>query len=171
MAKVAAAAGATERLIYQHFGTRENFLYECYCAVNREIAARFDEIPVMTGEGLTPEETVRTLWTMFFQYLVKGGNNTLFYLEYRNSENARVIRAESEEERNSCFRSFVRLFNSLNSRFHVEQKVNIHVLWAYLLDVTGLFASRVIRGQLPATEESFESVWKLFSGGVLGLMD
>ena len=41
-------------------------------------------------------------------------------------------------------------------------------LWIYIIDVTGVFAKRVIRGELPDTEESYENIWRLISKGVSG---
>ena len=39
----------------------------------------------------------------------------------------------------------------------------------YTLDCTGIFAKRVIRGELPNTEESADIVWSIMKKGIDGL--
>ena len=70
MAKAAAKAGTSERLVYSHFRTKEAFLAACYAQVNAQIASLF------TGKKLPDWETadstmqyIRMLWDLYFSFL------------------------------------------------------------------------------------------------------
>ena len=113
---------------------------------------------------------IRFCWMMYFDYLVKHGNETIFYFAYRDSSYVAEIQKHDDEARLTYFKEFVHFFNALNSQLHVYEKVGSTHLWTYILDTTGIFAKRVIRGELPNTPESFEMIWQLLSGGIAGLL-
>lgn len=171
MKKVTNRVGVGETLIYKHFETKENLLYICFETVHRQIAALFDEVQM--PELQTPQDiydTVRTLWMRYFSFLVQNGYRTIFYFEYRESPYIRRIQEKDDEARETYFQSFVQLFMLFDAQFHICEKTDQDHLWTYILDTTGIFAKRVIRGELPDTEESRENIWRLISGGVFGLL-
>lgn len=171
MKKVTNRVGVGETLIYKYFETREKLLYTCFESVHRQIAALFCKIDlpdIQTQEKVY--ETIHTLWMSYFSFLVQNSYRTIFYFEYRDSSYIQQIMEGDEEVRSTYFRNFVGIFKTFENQFHIYGKMSGDFLWTYILDTTGIFAKRVIRGELPDTQESRENIWQLIFGGICGLL-
>ncbi len=171
MKKVTDRLGVSEALIYKHFGTKENLLYTCFESIHRRIGnlfANFDYPQCNTKEDIYT--IVKSCWMLYFDFLVKNGNATLFYFIYRDSSYVKKIREHDDEAKTSFFKDFVGFFNAIDSVFHIYEKTSADHLWTYILDTSGIFAKCVIRGELPATRESTENIWMLISRGMFGLL-
>lgn len=169
--KVTRRAGVSEALIYKYFETKENLLNNCFKSVHKQIASLFDrmEIPMIR----TPEEVylaVRTLWMTYFSFLVKNSYRTIFYFEYRDSPYIQYVVENDEEAKNTYFHNFGEILSVFFEQFHIYEHTNPDHLWVYVLDATGIFARRVIRGELPDTDESRENIWRLMFRGMSGLL-
>lgn len=171
MKKVTNLAGVSEALIYKHFETKEKLLYLCFETVHRQIAALFDKMEIPPLQA--PQEiyeAVRAMWMTYFSFLVQNSYRTIYYFEYRDSRYIRQIMEADQQVKDTYFQGFVKVFMAFNAQFHIYDKTSPDHLWTYILDVTGIFAKRVIRGELPDTEESRENIWELISGGLFGLL-
>ena len=171
MKKVTNLAGVSEALIYKHFETKEKLLYLCFETVHRQIAALFDKMEIPPLQA--PQEiyeAVRAMWMTYFSFLVQNSYRTIYYFEYRDSRYIRQIMEADQQVKDTYFQGFVKVFMAFNAQFHIYDKTSPDHLWNYILDVTGIFAKRVICGELPDTEESRENIWKLISGGLFGLL-
>ena len=60
--------------------------------------------------------------------------------------------------------------HKINFLSHFAERPSEAHLWTYVLDTTGIFAKRVIRGELPADRASYEETWKLIAGGLLSVV-
>lgn len=175
MRQVTQAIGVSEALIYRHYGTKENLLFQCFQSVDKQIAALFDNgsVPSLS----TDEELyvyMKGLWMRYFSFLIQNGYRTLYYFEYRDSPYIGTIMANVEKygtlSAQTYFKNFVAIFEVIDKAHHVSDKIQADYLWTYVLDVTGIFAKRVIRGELPGDESGCENAWKLIYAGLSGLL-
>lgn len=171
MKKVTKRVGVSEALIYRYFETKENLLNECFALVHRQIGALYDGFPRKMPD--TTEEKydlLHSLWITYITFLVKNDYRTIFYFEYRNSSYLGELRSLKNMEQNLYFKSFRVIYKGFNRHFHIEEKTSADHLWTYIMDTAGVFARRMIRGELPNTQESYENTWKLVFGGISGLL-
>lgn len=167
MAKAAAKAGTSERLVYSHFRTKEAFLAACYAQVNTQIASLF------TGKKLPDWETadstmqyIRMLWDLYFSFLVRAGERTLFYFAYRDSDH--ISKAQKEDY--TCFSEVAKAVLQVDSLYGIRKKTDVRCLLTYILDAAGIFAKRIIQGEWKDSEALRNSIWTLFSGGLRELL-
>lgn len=171
MKKVTMRVGVSEALVYRHFATKDKLLNACYDTVHRQIAALYDEFPHSIPE--TREEMyelIYRLWMTYMAFLVKNNYRTIFYFEYRDSAYLRGIRNQATADQHTYFKSFHNIYIGFEKRFHIKEQTSADHLWTYILDTAGIFAKRIIRGELPDTQESYENTWRLIFGGIEGLL-
>lgn len=171
MKQVTSRAGVSEALIYRHYQTKDNLLYQCFKSVDSQIAALFTEgSPPELHSEMEFYGYIRNMWMTYFTFLVENDYKTIYYFEYRNSPYIKTVLEHGYEAGETYFKGFTNIFHVLNKDLHVLDKVSSDYLWTYVLDVTGLFARRVIRGELPKSAESYETVWMLFFSGISGII-
>lgn len=171
MKKVTGKIGVSEALIYKYYPTKENLLYSCFESVHKSIARLFNGLK--TPDFTTAAEVygfIRELWLKYFTFLVKSGYKTIFYFDYRDSVHIRQIAERDGEVRNTYFKDFSDLMHAFNENFHFAQKSDTSILWTYILDTSGIFAKRIIRGEIADLPVHHEQIWQLLSGGILGLL-
>ncbi len=169
--KVTGKIGVSEALLYKYFPTKETLLYSCFESVHKRIAALYNgmQIPADIGaDGIY--DFCRDLWMTYFTFLVDNGYRTIYYFDYRDSPHIRNVAEHDDEAKLTYFKDFASLVHMLGSRFHLKQGTDSPFLWTYILDTSGIFAKRVIRGELPRGFDSYGQIWQLLSGGILGLM-
>ena len=168
MQQVTRKMGVSEALIYKYFGSKENLLFACFEQMHISIASLFKGFQLPKLETLADFYNVaHSLWNMYFDFLVSCGHKTVYYFDYRDSPYIKTIMLNDDKARNTYFRDFGEIMHNLNSRYHFVEKIESAPLWTCILDTTGLFAKRVIRGELPRTQEGYEQIWRLISGGFL----
>ncbi len=171
MKKVTNSIGVSEALIYKYFPSKEILLYTCFESVHKRIAALYSGIripAIATAEDIY--NFFRSLWTTYFTFLVDNGYKTIYYFDYRDSLYIRNVTERDDEAKRTYFKDFATLIHALADRFNLKQEVDSPFLWTYILDTSGVFAKRVIRGELPSDGAAFEQIWQLLSGGILGLI-
>lgn len=170
MKKVTNYVGVSEALIYRHFETKDKLLYICFETVHRQIAGLFQTASVKLPQ--TEQEirlSIYNLWMTYFTFLVQNDYRTIFYFEYRDSPYIHAVRESDQEVQTTYFKNFVDIYYAYEQAFQISSKTSEAHLWSYILDTSGIFAKRIIRGELPNTKESYEIIWRLISGGILGL--
>ncbi len=173
MKKVTERVGVSEALVYKHFHTKENLLYSCFEAIHIEIGRLMGTLNILKVQFDQNElyQAVRLYWMIYFDHLVKNGSATLFYFAYRDSSYIKDIQAHNDEAKQGYFNEFVSFFNLIDAKRHIYEKIPSDHLWTYILDTTGIFAKRVIRGELADTPESREAILKLIFGGIMGVLE
>lgn len=168
MRKVTERLGVSESFTYQYFDTKESLLRGCYNKINDQFAALFQEkllAEIQKCEEKSLDEIFCGLWKSCFSYWVENTYRTIYYFEYRDSR----LLDRGEKGRKAVFiRWFEECLQKRGNRCFLYEAANMDYLWIYIIDVTGVFAKRVIRGELPDTEESYENIWRLISKGVSG---
>lgn len=168
-------AGVSDGLMYRFFESKDELLYACFESVHREIAGLFDGLPEelaangMDAAKVDPSQLMHSIWEKYFRFLIQNGYKTLFYFEYRNSSYIKQIRDRDEDVRATYFGGFMGIMNLAEEMFHFKEKISEEILWSYILDTSGMFAGRIIRGELPDTEETITQVWQLMGNGLNGL--
>ena len=119
--------------------------------------------------GLEPVEIVHQIWEKYFRFLIQNDYRTLFYFEYWNSRYIKDVMARDGEARSSYFESLDEIIQMGERLFHLSERIPPDILWTYILDTSGTFAGRIIRGELPGTDKTIEEIWKLMRGGLSGL--
>ena len=172
MKKVTDRVGVSEALVYKHFQTKDNLLYSCFERTHMEIGRLLGTLNVLKSQYTQTElyQAVRMYWTIYFGFLIKNGNATLYYFLYRDSSYIKDIHEHDDEARRSYFLEFGDFFDLIDKKYNIYQKVAGEHLWMYILDVTGLFAKRVILGELPNTPDSIENIRQLIFGGIMGIL-
>ncbi len=173
MKRVTQRAGVSEALVYKHFGTKENLLFSCFLSVHKQIGALFNNLNILALNHTKAEmyTAVRMYWMIYFDYLVRHGNETIFYFSFRDSTFTEKIRAHRPEDAVTTFKDFAGFVDAVDAKVNLYNTTTQEHLWTYVLDTTGMFARRVIRGDLPNTPESIEHIWRLIFGGIAGLLN
>lgn len=171
MKQVTGKMGVSEALIYKYFETKEKLLYDCFESFHMRVAYLFKNFAL--PELSTPRDyysAIRALWFTYFDFLVKGDYKTIYYFTYRDSPYISYVEQNDNEARNTYFSDFARIMHEMNSHIHFTEKVEGDYLWTYILDTSGIFAKRIIRGELPNTAESYEKTWQLISKGLMAIL-
>lgn len=170
MKKVTGRMGVSEALIYKYYPSKEILLYSCFESVHKRIAALYNgmHMPELKTSA-DVYKFIRDLWMTYFTFLVNNGYKTIYYFDYRDSPHIRQVLEHDGEAANTYFKDFSSLLSAFNNHFRLSQELGSPLLWTYILDTSGIFAKRVIRGELPYNSESYEQIWQLLSGGILGL--
>lgn len=173
MRKVTERLGVSEASIYRYFDTKESLLRCCYDKINAQLVDLLQvqlEAVIWQCAQKDPDEIFYSLWKCCFSYWVENTYRTIYYFEYRDSMQFGIPDGTEKVRETVSFRRFEECLQELEKRCPPSRSANIDYLWIYMIDVTGIFAKRVIRGELPDTEESYENIWRLISKGALGLV-
>lgn len=174
MRQVTKEIGVSEALIYRHYETKENLLFQCFQDVDRQIVGLFNNAPLPTAASEKElYEYIHGLWIKYFTFLVRNGYKTLYYFEYRDSFYYEAVLTAGKygpSQEQTYFKSLADIFEDINKKRHIFEKITPGLLWHYVLDVTGVFAKQIIRGKLAKDEQSFENIWRLIYSGLSGLL-
>ncbi len=168
MRKVTMKIGVSEALIYRHFGTKENLFWICFERVLEHISEEMDKIPVEMPQ--TPEEIDRIaeiIWRRFLQILVDRPHETMFFLEYREYY-FDYLQDKYKDMNSKYFSKYAEILEKLLVRYSLYQKIDQEYFWAYVTDVAGFVAKRIIRRQIEDTLERKIQAWELVWRGIAG---
>ena len=157
--QAAKLAHVNEALVYRDFGTKENLLFECYNLVANEVAGLYDDAPeLVLADDEKMFEQFHEMWIDYFTFLIKNDYKTLYYQSYRDSEHIKTYVQKEAEGKTADFTGLTRV---------VEPVImSMHYIWTYLMDISAVFAKRIIRKELPDTKESYEFIWNLMASGL-----
>ncbi len=172
MKKITQRVGCSEALIYRHFSTKEQLLYICFDRVQNMIG---DEMSTLTlPEEMTFDSIsgfVTEAWLRYFRFLTAHGNETMFYFAYRDSRYIETVHEHDKKLGMMYFGNFTKVMFDLNDRYGYMDNIPRDIFWTYLIDASGIFAKRVIRGEIPDNEESHRMIFRLLFTGIAGIMD
>ena len=160
VSKAAALAGTCERLVYIHFNTREDYLQACFEPIRERWAEFLGQQTLQTDETLL--QAMRRTWEQCFRYLISGGEETLFYLDYCDAAPGAGMSPERLAELSEVFAA---ILDKLESGQEQE------LLWLHCRVTTADFVRRIIRKELPDDPKTVESIWKLQLGGMESFLE
>lgn len=174
MRQVTKAIHVSEALIYRHYETKENLLLQCFRAVDSQIADFFQNEPAPTA--VSEEELyeyIHNLWIKFFTFMVRNGYKTIYYFEYRESFYCEIDLKDGKRgiaRTESYSEGLAGIFDAINKDHHILDKISSDIFVTYILDITGMFAARVIRGRLTEDARTIENIWRMIYSGLSGLL-
>ncbi|MEA5039170.1 MAG: TetR/AcrR family transcriptional regulator [Clostridiaceae bacterium] len=162
--RIAQLAETSPGNMYTFFSGKEELLEQCFYKVDKEIAALFTRVALPSDMIRNdPIGGVRKLWYIYFDYLMKNPDKTIFYYRFRTSASFPEFQRRRDE---SYFVPFLRLAEQLGRRSLVSGRINADVLWIYVLNTTLMYAKYIIEGVLPDTPATAESIFALLLGGL-----
>ena len=164
--QAAERASVSEALIYKYFETKDGLLFACFESVHKQVAEAMSAMKMPASAGRDDLIAfVREMWLAYLDVLIRGGSRTLFYYAYCDSPFRERALSNESEAAYTYFKDFVVLFRELDQVLHIYEKTDHDTLWTYIIDVTGIFARRMIKGQIQDTPQNRESAFHyLFAG-------
>lgn len=173
MKQVTNMVGCSEALLYRYFPSKADLFSQCFHEACREIDALFavSESPHLTDQKSIDNE-IRSIWERYFRFLIQNKHHTIFYYEYRNSEYARLLTRNVSALSEQYAPNFVKRVQSIrqDGRFEIYDRVDFDIFWTYVLDVSAIFAKRIIQGSIPNTDQAIEQIWTLLQGGLSAIL-
>lgn len=159
--QVADYTGINEALIYRDFMTKDHLLDICYKQVQDEVAEIYAGIGPFHLED--PQEAflaLKEMWMKSFRYLLDHKDNALFVRNYRESSyREKLLEAGRRREPKYFFDARDKFATALPT------KIDLHCTWIYIIDLSLVFAAKILLGELPNTERSVLKVWKMMYTG------
>lgn len=166
MRQVTKKIGICDSLIYRHYETKDNLLLQCYLRIDEKINALLkDEKFVVIRSEKELQEYIHHLWLRYFWFLIEHEEETLFYFEYRDSKFYKTARENGDIKLPAYLRLFSNALRKV-SGVPAEKHSDYEFLWPSFLDITGVFAKKVIRGEIPNDSENDEMIWKVLWSGL-----
>ena len=167
MKKVTDRIGVSEALLYKYFGSKSNLLYSCYEVVHRKVGEAMSAMtPSFPVDASSLPFMVHELWMTYFDILIRNGDHTLFYYNYRDSKYLSDALGHDREVKTGYFRGFVETFYKFDNILHIYDRTDPDLFWTYIIDTTGVFAKRIIKGEIKDTPENRESAFKFVFSGI-----
>lgn len=168
---VARRAGVSDGLMYRFFKSKEELLISCLYQITDEFTGALHGFMEIQAETVTEyKQEVRTRWNVFFSVLLEHVSETLFFHEYANSASMMKLTREGKFQITDFTRMLAERLGAANPEFTHVSEEDIPYFWLYYIHVSMLFAVRMIRGELPDTEQSRDMVWRLISKGISSLL-
>ena len=165
--QAAILADVNEALVYRDFGTKENLLFECYNLVANEVAGLYNDAPeLVLADDEKMFEQFHEMWIDYFTFLIKNDYKTLYYQSYRDSEHIKTYVQKEAEGKTADFTGLIHVVEPVMKAFPLPEGMSMHYIWTYLMDISAVFAKRIIRKELPDTKESYEFIWNLMASGL-----
>lgn len=174
MKRVTELAGVGETLVYKHFETKENLLYECFRSFHDDLVEfvelySLDEVKEQfKTDGVML--VLKKVWMDYLDFLVRNKYRTVYYFEYRDSLYINNILEKRRDFYQEHLADFEEPFKLCAEQFDLQGEDKQHIFWSYMLDTYGMFARRIITGEISDTPESREWIWEITSKGVSGLL-
>lgn len=90
----------------------------------------------------------------------------MYYQSYRDSEHIKTYVQKEAEGKTADFTGLTRVVEPVIKAFPLPEGMSMHYIWTYLMDISAVFAKRIIRKELPDTKESYEFIWNLMASGL-----
>ena len=169
--RVANRAGVSDGLMYRFFVSKEELLISCLYQITDEFTEYLHGFMDILAETMAEyKQEVRARWNVFFSCLMEHVSDTLFFHEYANSSSMLKLTNEGKFQITVFTRMLAERLGAANPEFTHVSEEDIPYFWLYYIHVSMLFAVRMIRGELPDTEQSRDMVWRLISKGISSLL-
>lgn len=156
--KIAAGAGLAEAYIYQHCKDKTELLEETFM----EIRSRIGRTLEYAASRIDPKTAhvdyiARILWCAYWNYLLENEEELRFFLNFHHSGYYTEQMAHRWPE---SFMTFGRLMVELDKIYNVSASTNVPVMIIHIETGTMDLALAYLRGQIPQTQETVETVYR-----------
>lgn len=161
-------AGLSPGALYRYFDGKDDLMIACFTYVDKQAAEIFDRIKFNPLSLMTdPMGAVKKLWVPYFRFWVAHPDETVFYHRFRDSA---AFPAYDRARDASYFSAFAHMVNAFMTHFPSLRRINQELLWHHVLTTTVMYAKYVVEGNLPNTEETEDTVFRLLSVGLSGYL-
>ncbi len=133
-------------------------LLQCYFHVDGLIYEMLEKENFQ--ETKSPEEfcgCMHKLWLKCFYFMVKNDYKTLYYYEYRELKSFTAMQENLEKRIPKCVKKLTEDFGVHSEGDAISSKY----FWLYILDFSGVFAKKIIRGEMKKNKDIYETIWRL----------
>ncbi len=164
---IAKAHGTTVKALQEEYQNLDELLYKTFEAIHKEVAAVFKGT-TYTGsvQAMALYSWAQTMWNKYFDYFIGAKEKTLYYFAYRDSSYIHNVNNRDRQTQYGYFKTLVMSLIRTDALISYSKKVNSEILWFYIIDTTGTFAKRIIRGELQDSAETRQDIWRLLFHGI-----
>ena len=156
-------------LVYAIFPSKDELLYRCFLFVNRQIAGLFEGVSLSADRSVEEiKEYIHAAWLRYFYFMVRNGSRTLFYYIYRDSNNLQRILISNNETVAQDMTDFLGVIGVVAEKLGLFRELYPDYFYVFLLDGTGNFVRRAIRGDVSLSEQEVDQIWRLLTRGLFG---
>jgi AcrR family transcriptional regulator len=150
---ISSIAGSSVGNIYQHFGSKENLMRECFEWVDRQISRLYNTV-TWNAQNLSvdTEEKLFSQWKLWYHWLLDHPDETIFYHQYINEPF--YASYDKERDASAAKRHYQHIPTSM-----VRDGVNAKLFLFVSLNTTLMYARAVIEGAIPNTEEMERNIF------------
>ena len=152
--QLATNAGVNEVYIYRIFGGKDELFKAAFTFVDKEFSAELSRfIPMVYDRKHDIEIRFKNLFTLIWQYAISDKEKCSFFIRYYYS---RYYTNQISQERKQIYSNIIKKFDTA---FH--RGTDTWWLFNHILDVVFSSAVKVLRGEIPDTEETMQNIFNL----------
>jgi AcrR family transcriptional regulator len=151
---ISSIAGSSVGNIYQHFGSKENLMRECFEWVDRQISRLYTNVAWnVQNLSVDTEEKLFNQWRVWYRWLLDHPDETIFYHQYINEP----FYASYEKDRSQ--HAATRYYQHVPSGL-MRDGLNTRLFLFVSVNTTLMYARGVIEGAIPNTEDVERSIFE-----------
>lgn len=156
---LATKANLNEVYIYRLFGGKDQLFKETFTYIDKEFsAALLSFLPLAYDKNLDSKTLYRRLFNQIWSYALDDKERCSFFIRYYYS---RCYTAAMSEERKEIYSGVMRIFETA-----FPYGTDAWWLFNHVLDVTFSSAVKVLRNEIPETEETEEKIFDLLYSAI-----
>ncbi len=164
---LAKVAGCSEALIYRHFKSKDDLLRACFLRLHYRANDYLGSIELPENPSISEMVSIsKAYWIKAFKFFIDAGQESLFFFWFRMSDYyLELLEQGAEDVTKARHISFMNMMEEMRVRFHLD--ISPDHYRTYIVFATGTFATQVLTGKLPATDESYDMMADLLIGGLM----
>lgn len=166
--KIAAGAGLAEAYIYQHCRDKTELMEETFLEIRSRIgkaleyaASHFDPA---TGRV---DYIARVLWRAYWDYLIENEDELRYFLNFHHSG---YFTEEMAHRWPESLMTFGRLMVEMDRIYKISSITSVPIMIVHIETGTMDLALAYLRGQLPKTPETVESIYRVIMKPLLDVL-
>lgn len=156
---LATNAGVNEVYIYRIFGGKDELFKETFFHIDRNFVAALAKFsPILHQRGIDIETSFKLHFKEIWHYALSDKEQCSFFIRYYYS---RCYTNDTSKARKEIYTKIIKKFNTA-----FVHGTDTWWLFNHLLDVTFSSAVKVLRGEIPDTQETEEKICNLIYAAI-----